>query len=222
MVNMNKHKNPSVYALHAGDHVYRYVGSTSVNSLNRLWQHNYRARSGHDAPVYKWMREVGIDNVHVTDLVLEADKDMREGLEVAAIVQLLGEGFPLVNSLWSKGGGLPVRSTEYQRIVNKAKPRKPNVKRPHQPKPTKAKAPRVPNHGTRTEWEKYKCKCPDCRLAGAQRNALKRGRPIPTTPARARGVTPPHGTVVRYNHYDCRCVECRMAGAEYRVSRKSA
>lgn len=43
MVNVNYRKDPAVYALHAGDHVLAYVGSTSKNSQNRLYEHIYRA-----------------------------------------------------------------------------------------------------------------------------------------------------------------------------------
>ena len=103
MVNMNKHIDPCVYVLHSGDGVIAYVGSTSKNALNRLWEHNYRARSGHAAPVYEWMREVGVEAVTVEVLHREADREKREALEVKTILRLLSEGHPLRNQVSSDG-----------------------------------------------------------------------------------------------------------------------
>jgi len=226
---MNKFRDPAVYALHAGDHRYFYVGSTSMNSKTRLWEHISRARSGHMAPVYQKMRDVGISNVCVQDLAKERDRELRNGMEICAIVQLLEEGFSLTNKIWSRGGGLEVNSNEYRTIVRRAyraanplpprvrKPRTRNLNPTKPRRPAKPREPRVPNHGTRTEWELHKCKCDPCRLAGAQRNARKRGQPIPTI-APTRGMIPDHGTANRYKHYDCRCESCRSASA----SRRSA
>jgi len=230
MVNVNTHRDPAVYALHAGDHQYFYVGSTSVNSQNRLYQHISRARAGHPAAVYQKMREIGIGLVVVEDLAKEADPETRAGLEVAAIASLLRYGMPLTNKIWAKGAGLPTASNEYRTIVRQAyrlahplerKPRKPRAKKiscPWPRKERKPKAPRLPNHGTRTEWEKYKCKCDPCRLVGAQRNASRRGQSIPTDPP-TRGRSPEHGTANRYKHFGCRCDDCRVA---LRISRQKA
>lgn len=180
MVNMNHFEEPCVYALHAGDHVYRYVGSTRINALNRLWQHRYRARSGHNAAVYRWIREVGIDSVVIEPLYFENDTELREALEVATIVKLIGEGFPLTNNLWTRYGGKLARSLEAQAEYRARKGHKPRpAKEPKPAEPPKVKAPRVPKHGTRTEYELHKCKCAECRYAGAVRNALRRGKPVP-------------------------------------------
>ena len=97
MVNMNKFLDPCVYVLHAGDGVIAYVGSTSKNALNRLWEHNYRARSGHSAPVYEWMRSVGLEKVAVEVVHREPNREKREALAVATIVRLRAEGQPLRN-----------------------------------------------------------------------------------------------------------------------------
>lgn len=115
MPNVNQRRTPAVYALHLGDHRYRYVGSTTKNSDNRLYEHIYRANSGHPSPVYAWMREVGVRNVRVSDLIRVTDPTDLPDLEICAIVQLLGEGFDLVNRTWSKGRGYEVRSNEYRR-----------------------------------------------------------------------------------------------------------
>lgn len=97
MVNMNKLKRPAIYALHAGDFRMAYVGTTSKNSKNRLWEHIYRARNGHPSPVYEWMREVGIENVEVVDL--EAVIETEDAIEREAhwIARLIGQGHPIVN-----------------------------------------------------------------------------------------------------------------------------
>lgn len=103
MPNMNKFLAPCVYALHAGDFVFRYVGSTSKNSTNRLWEHNYRAGRDHQAPVYKWMREVGVENVRVVDLIkITADDDMPK-VEASVIRQLIENGHPLLNAIARDG-----------------------------------------------------------------------------------------------------------------------
>lgn len=226
MVNMNHHKDPAVYALHAGDFLFRYVGSTSVNSQNRMYQHAYRARSGHGAQVYQWIRSVGIENVRVVDLIHETDPVMRNALEVCAIVQLADEGHPLVNSLWIKGDGDQVASNEYRRRVSAARAKPVRKPRPAQ-KPKLPSAPRVPQirvpqHGTRHEYETYKCRCDPCRLVMAQRNAARRGKPIPQIAPRKRGETPEHGTARRYKHYGCRCDECRIALREQLRMRQAA
>lgn len=190
MVNMNHFEDPAIYALHAGDYLYAYVGTTKINTKNRLWEHRYRARSGHNSPVYQWMREVGIDNVQIEVIAREADVTLRDALEVAAIAQLKDAGYPLVNVSWARGSGLPVASKEFRRIANGSAlagpAREPKTAPPKRVKVIPVRAPRKPQHGTRNEAEKYKCKCDPCRLVVAQRNAVKRGRPIPlVAPPRA-------------------------------------
>lgn len=100
---MNKLKRPAIYALHAGDFRMAYVGTTSKNSKNRLWEHIYRARKGHPSPVYEWMREVGIENVEVIDL--EAVTDDTDSLvrEAHWIARLIEEGHPVVNRIARDG-----------------------------------------------------------------------------------------------------------------------
>lgn len=103
MVNMNKYKNPAIYALYAEEGVYSYIGSTSKNSLNRLWEHNYRARNGHTAPVYEWMRSVGIENVRVIDLISLVDVANPAELEAQTIANYIAAGHPLVNQISRDG-----------------------------------------------------------------------------------------------------------------------
>lgn len=97
MVNMNKFKDPAVYGLHAGDGEIRYVGATRGNSKNRLWEHIYRANSGHNAPVYQWMRNVGVRNVEVVDLEKISNLDDILEVEASWIKRLVDDGASLVN-----------------------------------------------------------------------------------------------------------------------------
>lgn len=105
-----------IYALHAGDGVYRYVGSTSKNSKNRLYEHIYRARSGHPSPVYMWMREVGTDHVQVVDLVKVEDDSLREVLEAATIAHMIKAGHPLTNRM-SRDGTPGSMAEESKRLI---------------------------------------------------------------------------------------------------------
>lgn len=113
VVNVNHRRDPAVYALHSGDHLYAYVGATSKNSQNRLYEHIYRARVGHTAPVYQWMREVGLENVQVVDIAKETDAETRDALEVILIAQLIAEGHPLRNQIARDGH--PGSMSEYSR-----------------------------------------------------------------------------------------------------------
>jgi hypothetical protein len=124
MVNMNKFRDPAVYALHAGDGVFAYVGTTAMNSKNRLWEHIYRARSGHTAPVYEWMRSVGIENVVVVDLLKESDPQARANAEVKFIADFIAQGFPLTNQI-SRDGVPGSMSEESKRRIGEKKIGKP-------------------------------------------------------------------------------------------------
>ncbi len=124
MVNVNYRRTPAVYALHAGDERFFYVGSISKNSDNRLYEHIYRAHTGHKAPVYRAMRDLGIRNIQVVDLCPIADPSRRLELETAWIVRLLEEGHPLVNQLGRDG--IPnSMSAEMKTKVSKSKKGKP-------------------------------------------------------------------------------------------------
>ena len=100
---MNKYINPAIYALYVEEGVYCYIGSTSKNSLYRLWEHNYRARNGHAAPVYQWMRSVGIENVKVIDLVSLVNIENPALLEAKIIAQYIDDGHPLMNQISRDG-----------------------------------------------------------------------------------------------------------------------
>lgn len=97
MVNVNNFRRPSVYGLHSGDGIIRYVGSTAKNSKNRLYEHIYRANSGHAGPVYQWMRSAGVRSVEVLDLELVDDTSALPLVEARWIVDLLSQGNDLMN-----------------------------------------------------------------------------------------------------------------------------
>jgi len=123
MVNMNKLKDPAVYALLAGDGQIRYVGSTSQNATTRLWEHISRARAGHPSPVYQWMRSVPLESISVVVVAREHDPSTREALEASVIKQFLDEGHPLVNRL-SRDGRLNSMAPESRALIGaKAKGR---------------------------------------------------------------------------------------------------
>lgn len=247
MVNMNHYEDPAIYGLTAADGGVFYVGRTSVNTLNRWWQHKSRARSGHTAPVYVRMREVGIECVGWT--VLEKFNDLPDGAdprdrEAYWIERGLSLGWPLVNRLgtngvadsWSaemRSAGIPKRrgrptwikgktgeeagwtderrtrhSREmqlrawrreidqpeklYARVAGLEAVEMRQIQRraavEHYGMVGLPKSPRnVPSHGTRTMWEKYKCRCQPCRDAGARHNAKKRGNPDWETVTARRG-----------------------------------
>lgn len=137
MVNVNQRKDPAVYALHAGDFHFRYVGATTKNSQNRLYEHIYRARAGHTGPVYQWMREVGIRNVRVVDIEKITDLAAMGQREAQWIVTLLSSGHDLVNRLSRDG-----------RVGSIAEESKPLMGAPRRGKPTWITG----KHGAEAGW----------------------------------------------------------------------
>lgn len=103
MVNMNKHKNPAIYALYVDEGIYCYIGSTSANSTRRFYEHIYRARIGHSAPVYEWMRSVGLENVKIIDLISLVDVANPVELEAKTIANYIAAGHPLTNQIARDG-----------------------------------------------------------------------------------------------------------------------
>ena len=55
-------KSHYIYGLHSGDSNYRYIGR-STNPSRRFSSHRVAALEGDDAPVYDWVREIGIENL---------------------------------------------------------------------------------------------------------------------------------------------------------------
>lgn len=177
MTNMNHFKDPAVYGLTDPDGRVFYVGITTVNALNRWWQHRYRARINHPAPVYVRWNEIGLDQVGFVVLQNLTPDDDPLAVEAEVIAGLLAEGHVLVNQK-SRDGVAESMSAESKEKVgrsNKGKDTWIKGKTGHEAGWTeerkqaqrdriKAKqAARVPNHGSRTEYIKYKCRCDACR-----------------------------------------------------------
>lgn len=102
-MNKNMQRESVIYALHDGQGNFGYIGSTRVNPKTRWWEHRSRARSGHSAPVYVWMRQVGIEKIDI-----EVLENIPEGidphvLEVVHIKQMLELGHPIQNQIGRDG-----------------------------------------------------------------------------------------------------------------------
>lgn len=283
MSNVNYRHDPAIYALYIGDLDYFYVGETSVNSQNRLYEHISRALKGHPAPVYQKMREVGARSVQVVDLEKAEVPRLRRMREAWWITHLLEEGYELTNRIAVDGvpNSIP---TEMRSRMNTSKRGKPTwisgkhgldagwteARRRHMREQTIARHANRPElhgkvqeyqkfgcrcercvdaarrwratlrmerrdlatigliaastnarHGTRYMYEKFGCRCDPCRLAMAQRNARRRGQPIPTVAPPVKGAMPEHGTATRYKHHGCRCDLCREAVRIQRQRRKA-
>jgi len=213
MVNMNKFRDPAVYALHAGDYRFRYVGSTGVNSHNRLSEHISRARANHPAPVYGWMREVGVENVYVVDLEKIADVALMHECETKWILTLLSGGHGLLNRVSPDGNGNALR--EYVTITHPTMRGKPTwIKGKHgaaagwtDERRANLRKSRVPNHGTNSEYANHGCRCDACIAAHAEllhprTRVMKHGRYL-------------------YKRDKCRCEICVAANRAYAHDRKA-
>lgn len=212
MVNVNNRRNPAIYALHAGDHQYFYVGATSKNSANRLYEHIYRARIGHKSPVYVRMRELGIDNIEVVDLERVNSSCEMLTLEAKWIAKLIADGHPIENRM-GRDGNVNSMSEQSKALISRA-----NIGRrssiagktgeeagwTHARRDAMAdraaerRSSRVPEHGTVNEYKKYGCRCADC--FAAARN--------PRVPVEV------HGRYL-YKRDKCRCAICVTANREY-------
>lgn len=235
MVNVNHRREPAVYALHTGDHRYFYVGATRKNSQNRLYQHVSRALEGHSAPVYVWMRTVGVRNVQAFDLESITDTTACEKIEAVWIQRLIREGHPLTNRIARDGVPHSVsrESVAISSATRRGKPTWIKGKRGEDAGWTDARRAeiargnairqleRTPEHGTAKEYVRYGCRCYPCRKANAVRNARNNPRylrdrtlnPCDAEPRASR--SPQHGTSAEYKHHACRCEPCCAANREY-------
>jgi hypothetical protein len=211
MVNMNKFRDPAVYALHAGDGVYAYVGSTSVNSKMRLYEHISRARRGHPSPVYEWMRSVGVENVVVVDLLKCFDPNDRLKLEAQLIVDFIAQGYPLVNRV-SRDGVIGSMSEESKRLISEKQAGRPSwitgkrgVEAGWTDERREASSEPRALHGTKTRRKKHGCNCDACIWWEVEYYS----------DMEARRMRNQHGTAASYKHGKCRCEDCRSAYREY-------
>lgn len=92
-----------IYALHDGQGNYGYIGSTGVNTKTRWWEHRSRARSGHAAPVYQWIRSIGIENLKIETVCAIPDGTDPAILEAHHIKKFLDAGHPIQNQISRDG-----------------------------------------------------------------------------------------------------------------------
>jgi len=212
LTNVNNRIDPAVYGLHAGDEVYFYVGFTTKNSDNRRYEHIYRARSGHAAAVYDRIREIGLANLCVTDLVKISDVSSGKRVEAEKIKELIDLGFPIRNTLGRDGvpDSLPeeMRSTMASTRRGKATWIKGKTgedagwtdsRRLAMSESARIRAEnREPKHGTKNEYSLHSCRCDLC--FSAARNP------------KAKAQT--HGRYL-YKRDRCRCEVCVKANRDY-------
>jgi hypothetical protein len=102
-MNRNMLREIVIYALVDTDQRVGYVGSTTVNTKTRYWEHRSRARKGHTAPVYEWIRSVGVDTFSYVELEKLDDSGRVALAEAGWIKKLIDEGHPLTNQVARDG-----------------------------------------------------------------------------------------------------------------------
>lgn len=238
MVNMNLYKEPCIYGLHHDGRLF-YVGYTSINALNRWWQHKSRANSGHTAPVYQKMRAVGIENVGWKILHPITAEDDPTALEATTIANLIESGHELVNEI-GRDGVPNSFSEELRKRAGESKRGKPTWikgktgeeagwtqerKAKMAERAAERRANREPRHGTNNEYLKYGCRCESCtkaRIAEVKRlsDSSKNKRAWKNAGSRV-GQVPKykiHGEVACYKNGRCRCEPCTIAYRQYKRS----
>lgn len=222
MTNMNTHKDPCVYGLVDPDGRVFYVGSTKVNALNRWWEHRYRARIGHPAPVYARWSEIGLDAVGFEVLESTPEENLRER-EAWWIKNLIDSGLDLVNQF--ARDGIPDSMSDATKgklgAARRGKPTwikgKKGIEAGWTDERRKAASDRQKErmkHGSRRLALDNGCQCPLCEQwrvdnprVGMGRGGVVGERKIDQ-----------HGTVEKYKRGLCRCDECRAANREYKAS----
>lgn len=108
-----------IYALHAGDNIYRYVGLTTTSLNTRLISHRFEAnREKVKYPVHRWIKKHGVENIVIESLG-EFDKQDLPIWEIEFIRKLRGEGFALLN-LSSGGYGLIEKTEAHKNAIRAA------------------------------------------------------------------------------------------------------
>lgn len=77
----------TIYGLHSGNGVIRYIGQTLQKSERRLAQHRYAANYGNKYPVYVWMRKHGAGVIQVVSLET-CEPELLNECEIAWIARL--------------------------------------------------------------------------------------------------------------------------------------
>lgn len=229
MVNMNHYEDPCIYGLTYDGRVF-YVGYTSVNALNRWWQHRHRARSGHFAPVYQYMRAVGIDEVGYTVLAPATNASEAKILEAQIIANFINQGVELVNQIgrdgvpdsWSDEMKSKVSSSQKGRkswITGKRGEEAGWTEERRRKQSEKMKGRRgEPKHGTVNEYKKYQCRCEECcnaYRAYIGKRKRKSNKPVVLKHERPTPKWQIHGEVACYKNGKCRCEPCTTAYREY-------
>lgn len=123
-MNKNMQSESVIYALKDSVGNYGYIGSTRVNAKTRWWEHRSRARQGHAAPVYDWMRKSGIDSIEIEILEhIEPDVNADE-LEARLIKQFIDDGHPIQNQI-SRDGIPNSNGSRMKKILSESKKGKP-------------------------------------------------------------------------------------------------
>lgn len=214
-MNKNSIRQPAIYGLFHEGGLF-YIGVTGVNIEERMWQHSYRARSGHNAPVYEHIRDIGVENVEIAILHKLGPDDDKKGLEASFIFDAINNGADLRNQI-SRDGVKDSMSKESRKKIGKAHAGKKTwiygkrgedagwteERRIHQARLRKES--RIQKHGTQSERKKYGCNCDACILWEVDYYS----------DMEARKVKNQHGTATSYKHGKCRCDKCRTAYREY-------
>ena len=103
-----------IYALVDSQQNIGYVGSTTVNAKTRYWEHRSRAKLMHTAPVYAWIRKVGIDSFGFIEIQKVKPNEDAQVVEAQLIKDLIESGHPLQNQRAQDG----VPNSNGQRMRN--------------------------------------------------------------------------------------------------------
>jgi hypothetical protein len=214
-MNKNSIREPAVYGLFHDGRLF-YVGQTSVNIEERMWQHSYRARSGHSAPVYEYIRSVGIDNVKIEIIKAINPSDDVKKIEAEIIKTSIESGLDLKNQIARDGNINSMSDESKEKIGNKNSGKKTWItglkgeqagwteeRRAKQSE--RKKSERIKKHGTQSERKKYGCDCDACISWEVEYY----------TDMESRKAKNQHGTVAGYKHGKCRCDSCRAAYSSY-------
>jgi len=213
-MNKNSAREPAIYGLFCEGRLF-YIGQTTTNIEERMWQHAYRTRSGHSAPVYEYIRCIGIDNVTIKVIRLLEPFDDAKKIEAQIIADAIQNGNELQNQL-SRDGVIDSLSDETKKKIGADRKGKPTwikgktgieagwTDERKAKQSAMKRASRVQKHGSQLERKKYGCDCSQCVQWETDYYAAMEARKAKNQ----------HGTAASYKHAKCRCDECRTA---YRI-----
>jgi len=231
-MNKNSIRRPVIYALWEPDGGPFYVGRTSTNMEERFWQHAYRTRIQHQAPVYKKIREVGVQNVEIVALqdVNSAEDDPRS-LEAFWIRKMIEDGFPLVN-VFGKDGVPDSWDDEIRERAGAPRRGRPTWIKGKTGSEAGWTETRRAGHSLTIRRKAAAKEFEDNSLLFARIDRLeilqirKLQRKLYREVYPERQVTrvprsgPSHGTRNMYENYKCKCDDCRDAAARHNAKRR--